>query len=68
MGHESPRKLEAILAADFAGYSRLMSIDEAGTATALREHWAAIDPIVASHGSRIVKTSGDTSGPADPCR
>src|SRR5436305_11456979 len=53
------RRLAAILAADIAGYSRLMGIDEAGTAKALREHRAAIDPIVAGHGGRIVKTTGD---------
>lgn len=53
------RKLAAILAADIAGYSRLMGIDEAGTARSLREHRLAIDPIVASHRGRIVKTAGD---------
>src|SRR5712672_1133774 len=53
------RRLTAILAADIAGYSRLMGIDEVGTARALREHRAAVDPIMASHGGRIVKTTGD---------
>jgi adenylate cyclase len=53
------RKLTAILAADVAGYSRLMGADEAGTARALREHRAALDPIVAQHGGRTVKTTGD---------
>jgi adenylate cyclase len=53
------RRLTAILAADIAGYSRLMGADEIGTARALREHRAAIDPMVASHGGRIVKTTGD---------
>jgi adenylate cyclase len=53
------RKLTAILAADIVGYSRLMSADERGTAQALLEHRAAIAPIVASHGGRIVKTTGD---------
>jgi adenylate cyclase len=53
------RKLTAILAADVAGYSRLMDADEAGTARALREHLAAFDRIVASHGGRVVKTTGD---------
>jgi class 3 adenylate cyclase len=47
------------MAADIAGYSRLMGTDEVGTARALREHRAAIDPIVASRGGRIVKTTGD---------
>ena len=53
------RKLVAVLAADIAGYSRLMGVDEVGTARALREHRAAVDPIMASHGGRIVKTTGD---------
>ena len=53
------RRLAAILAADVAGYSRLMSADEAGTARTLRDHRAAIDPLVANHGGRIVKTTGD---------
>jgi len=53
------RRLAAILAADVAGYSRLMGVDEAGTVRALREQRAAIDPMIASHGGRIVKTAGD---------
>src|SRR5690242_11314094 len=56
---ETRRKLTAILAADIAGYSRLMGLDEASTAQALREHRAAIDPLLASKGGRIVKTTGD---------
>jgi adenylate cyclase len=52
------RRLTAILAADVVGYSRLMGLDEAGTAQALREHRAA-DPLIAEHGGRIVKTTGD---------
>jgi adenylate cyclase len=57
-GH-TERRLAAILAADVAGYSRLMGADEAGTAQALREHLAAITPIVTNHGGRVVKTTGD---------
>jgi adenylate cyclase len=53
------RRLAAIVAADVAGYSRLMGQDEAGTARALREHRTAADPLVAEHGGRIVKTTGD---------
>ena len=53
------RRLAAILAADVAGYSRLMGEDEAGTARAVREHRDAARPIVANHGGRIVKTTGD---------
>jgi TolB-like protein len=53
------RRLAAILAADVAGYSRLMGAHEEGTAQALREHRAAADPLIAQHGGRIVKTTGD---------
>src|SRR5467141_2340065 len=53
------RRLAAILAADVAGYSRLMGADEAGTAQALREHRTVAAPLVAEHGGRIVKTTGD---------
>jgi TolB-like protein/class 3 adenylate cyclase len=53
------RRLAAILAADIVGYSRLMGEDEAGTARAVREHRDAARPIVANHGGRIVKTTGD---------
>jgi TolB-like protein len=53
------RRLTAILAADVAGYSRLMGLDEAGTARTLHEHRAVVDPIVARYGGRIVKTTGD---------
>jgi adenylate cyclase len=53
------RRLAAILAADVAGYSRLMGEDEAGTARALRDHRSVADPLVAEHGGRIVKTTGD---------
>jgi adenylate cyclase len=54
------RRLAAILAADVAGYSRLMSADEVGTFSALKDHRSnAIDPTIASHAGRIVKTTGD---------
>src|SRR6202022_3477669 len=53
------RRLAAILAADVVGYSRLMGEDEAGTAQALREYHAAAGPLIARHGGRIVKTTGD---------
>ncbi len=54
------RRLAAILAADVAGYSRLMGLDEAGTLArlnALRRD--LIDPRVREHKGRIVKTTGD---------
>jgi adenylate cyclase len=53
------RRLAAIVAADITGYSRLMGLDEVGTAHALREHRAVTDALVAKHGGRIVKTTGD---------
>jgi class 3 adenylate cyclase len=53
------RRLAAILAADVAGYSRLMGLDEVGTARTLREHRAVADTLVAKHGGRLVKTTGD---------
>jgi len=54
------RRLAAILAADVAGYSRLMGIDEEGTLTALKAHRRElIDPKIAEHRGRIVKTTGD---------
>src|SRR5258706_10639911 len=53
------RRLSAIVAADVAGYSRLMGLDEAGTARILREHRVIVDAVVAKHGGRIVKTTGD---------
>src|SRR5271168_3194783 len=53
------RRLSAIMSADVAGYSRLMGLDETGTARVLREHRAVFDALVAKHGGRIVKTTGD---------
>ena len=53
------RRLAAIVAADVAGYSRLMGLDEVGTARTLRQHRKVTDALVAKHGGRIVKTTGD---------
>jgi adenylate cyclase len=54
------RKLVAILAADVAGYSRLMGSDEEGTLARLKAHRKeVIDPKIAEHRGRIVKTTGD---------
>ncbi len=54
------RRLAAILAADVAGYSRLMGADEAGTLAAMRTlRKDTIEPLVASHRGRIVKLMGD---------
>ncbi len=54
------RRLAAILAADIAGYSRLMGADEEGTLARLKAHRRElIDPKIAEHRGRIVKTTGD---------
>jgi len=54
------RKLAAILAADVAGYSRLMGMDEEGTLARLKTHRRElIDPKIAEHHGRVVKTTGD---------
>ncbi len=57
---KATRKLAAILAADIVGYSRLMETDEAGTLAQLTVHRKElIDPKIAEHRGRIVKTAGD---------
>src|SRR3954466_1690433 len=54
------RRLAAIVSADVAGYSRLMGRDESGTLAALKAHRRElIDPKIAEHNGRIVKTTGD---------
>jgi TolB-like protein/class 3 adenylate cyclase/cytochrome c-type biogenesis protein CcmH/NrfG len=54
------RHLAAIVAADVAGYSRLMGADEKGTLVALKAHRRdLIDPLIAVHKGHIVKTTGD---------
>lgn len=59
-GGRVERRLAAVLAADVAGYSRLMGADEVGTLEALRAHRRDIvDPAIADHKGRIVKTTGD---------
>ena len=54
------RRLAAIVSADVAGYSRLMGRDESGTLAALKAlRQEVVDPAIARHGGRIVKTTGD---------
>jgi adenylate cyclase len=54
------RRLAAILAADVAGYSRLMGADEEGTLERLKAlRHELLDPQIAEHHGRIVKTTGD---------
>ncbi|RWP43030.1 adenylate/guanylate cyclase domain-containing protein [Mesorhizobium sp.] len=54
------QRLAAILAADMAGYSRLMEADETGTLARLRTHRIElVDPAIAKNKGRIIKTTGD---------
>ena len=56
----STRCLTAILAADVAGYSRLMEADEEGTHERLKTHFEQlINPKITGHRGRVVKTTGD---------
>jgi TolB-like protein/class 3 adenylate cyclase len=60
MGERVERRLAAVLAADVVGYSRLMGLDEEGTLARLKAaRKAIVDPVLASHRGRIVKTTGD---------
>ncbi|MBA3516732.1 MAG: adenylate/guanylate cyclase domain-containing protein, partial [Rhizobiales bacterium] len=54
------RKLAAIFAADVAGYSRLMELDEVWTLRALIVHREVMDRLIAEHGGRIANTAGDS--------
>ena len=59
-GIRAERRLVAIVAADVAGYSRLMGTDEEGTLSQLKAHRRElIDPKIEEHRGRIVKTTGD---------
>jgi class 3 adenylate cyclase/pimeloyl-ACP methyl ester carboxylesterase len=53
------RRLAAILAADIAGYSRLMAEDETATVGDLKGHQAAVLPLISRHGGRLIDTAGD---------
>jgi adenylate cyclase len=56
----STRRLAAMLAADVAGYSRLMGADEEGTHERLKAHFGQlVDPKIKEHRGRIVKNTGD---------
>ncbi len=54
------RKLAVIFAADIAGYSRLMGLDELGTLRRLRARRAILDGLIARHHGRIFNTAGDS--------
>jgi class 3 adenylate cyclase len=59
-GERVERRLAAVLAADVAGYSRLVGADEEGTLARLKSvRKALVDPTIAAHRGRIVKTTGD---------
>jgi len=56
----STRRLAAILAADVAGYSRLMGLDEEGTHERLQAHFRElVEPKIKDHRGRTVKNTGD---------
>src|SRR5690348_13597781 len=56
----SVRRLTAILAADVAGYSRLMGADEEGTHERLKAHLSElVNPKISEHRGRVVKNTGD---------
>src|SRR6516162_9182371 len=56
----STRRLAAILAADVAGYSRLMGADEEGTHERVQGHFRElVNPKIGEHRGRIVKNTGD---------
>jgi adenylate cyclase len=54
------RKLAAILAADVAGYARLVGSDEVGTLRLFTAHREILDGLIAEHGGRIANTAGDS--------
>ena len=53
------RRLAAILAADIAGYSRLMHANEPATVRDLKAHQSVILPLIGRHGGRVIDTAGD---------
>src|SRR5881227_4346685 len=56
----SPRRLAAIVAGDISGYSRLMEIDEEGTHNRVKRiERDLIEPSIAEHHGKLVKTTGD---------
>src|SRR6516225_12066025 len=59
-GGTAVRRLAAITAGDIAGYSRLMGLDEEGTLARLKRHRRElIEPTIAEHHGRMIKTTGD---------
>jgi len=61
------RRLAAILAADVAGYSRMMAADETATLVALQRHRSELlQPGITRHHGRVVKLMGDPGFPNKP--
>jgi adenylate cyclase len=60
------RKLAAILAADVAGYNRLMGVDEGGTHYALCAYREVVDGLIVTHRGRVVGSAGDSVVAAFP--
>ena len=59
-GGAAVRRLAAITAGDIAGYSRLMGLDEEGTLARLKRiQRELIEPTIAEHHGRMIKTTGD---------
>ena len=59
MTQRPQRRLAAILAADIAGYSALMGVDDEATVRDLKAHQSVILPMIREHGGRIIDTAGD---------
>jgi adenylate cyclase len=60
MSERVERRLTAILAADVAGYSRLVGADEEGTLARWKSHWSElIEPTIKEHHGRVVRVIGD---------
>ena len=53
------RRLAAVLCADIAGYSALVSADESGAIAALKGHQTAVIAVLTRHGGRVVDLAGD---------
>jgi adenylate cyclase len=59
-GDRVERRLAAIFAADIAGYSRLMNIDELGTVQTLTAYRETMDGLIKQRGGRVANTAGDS--------
>ena len=60
MEHQAQRRLAAVLAADVAGYTRLMREAEEPTLQTLTEYREIIDGLIARHDGRVFGTAGDS--------